>query len=175
MVKENSVMCIEVYGEFFPSKPGLCRAGCNGSAVGALMRIYQPNGPAMTALCDQLRMMSTTLQVPEAWPERQLKACGHAGVFDWFIPKEMGGMGWRESENLTWLYRYFRGLFDHGLCLDSAGGCHTSNLLESARRPCERSGCLSTSRDRFFLSIAVSQITTSGRHFRFINDGKTNG
>ena len=129
------------------------------------MRIYQPNGPAMTALCDQLRMMSTTLQVPEAWPERQLKACGHAGVFDWFIPKEMGGMGWRESEIL-------RGY----IAISEA--CLTTAFVLTQRAAATRRICLSPQEDlrakwlpldqsgQIFLSIAVSQITTSGRHFR---------
>ena len=129
------------------------------------MRIYQPNGPAMTALCEQLQMMSPTLQVPGGWPERQLKACANAGVFDWFIPKEMGGMGWRESEIL-------RGY------VAIAEACLTTAFVLTQRAAATRRICLSEQREireqwlpldrtgRIYLSIGVSQITTSGRHHR---------
>ena len=42
----------------------------------------------------------------------------------------------------------------------------TRQIWRVRKKTCERSGCLSTSRDRFFSASVLSQITTSGRHFR---------
>ena len=41
-----------------------------------------------------------TLERPDAWPAEQLRLCGEAGVFEWFVEPELGGQGWSEAEVL---------------------------------------------------------------------------
>src|SRR5687767_4285313 len=59
--------------------------------------ITSPDSPALDELCGELARLSPTLEAPGAWPAEQLRLCGEAGVFEWFVPREFGGQGWSEA------------------------------------------------------------------------------
>src|SRR5258706_2346154 len=58
--------------------------------------ITSPESPALDKLCLQLAELARGLDRPGAWPAEQLRLCGEAGVFEWFVPREVGGQGWSE-------------------------------------------------------------------------------
>lgn len=60
--------------------------------------ITRPCSDEITALCRYLRDASPQWEQVSDWPGPSLRECGKAGVFQWFVPKEKGGMGWCERD-----------------------------------------------------------------------------
>ncbi|MEM6655842.1 MAG: acyl-CoA dehydrogenase family protein, partial [Planctomycetota bacterium] len=92
-----------------------------------------------------------------------LRLCGEAGVFEWFLPEELGGQGWSEE-----------GVVRGYLALSEA--CLTTTFVITQRTgACRRiAGSENhTVRDRLlpdliagrsFATVGISHLTTSGRH-----------
>src|SRR5262245_52953934 len=64
------------------------------------VRITSPDDPALDSLCARLAELAPGLDEDGAWPSEQLRLCGDASVFEWFIPAELGGQGWTEADVL---------------------------------------------------------------------------
>jgi alkylation response protein AidB-like acyl-CoA dehydrogenase len=60
--------------------------------------ITRPDDPEIGSLCEQLAAMAAELERSERWPAEQLKLCGEAGVFSWFVPRHWGGQEWSELD-----------------------------------------------------------------------------
>ena len=63
-------------------------------------RITSPRDVALDALCARLTELAPSLDDADAWPAEQLRRCGEAGVFEWFVDRDFGGQGWGEAELL---------------------------------------------------------------------------
>ncbi len=61
-------------------------------------RIRSPDGPALAALCARLAELAVEMDRGESWPAEQLRLCGEAGVFEWFLDPAWGGQGWSEEQ-----------------------------------------------------------------------------
>jgi len=61
-------------------------------------RIESPQNETLGELCKLLRAASGDLTGSSTWPAQQLTWCGEAGVFEWFVPKELGGQGWTTAD-----------------------------------------------------------------------------
>ncbi|MEM6855241.1 MAG: acyl-CoA dehydrogenase family protein, partial [Planctomycetota bacterium] len=62
-----------------------------------LGRITSPDSPALEELCKELAGHADETDAAGRWPKDQLRLCGEAGVFEWFLPEELGGQGWSEE------------------------------------------------------------------------------
>ncbi len=71
-----------------------------GVFVMTLPRITSAHEPAFEELCRSLRQQVEALDRPAAWPAEQLRLCGEAGVFEWFVGPEHGAQGWSEPDLL---------------------------------------------------------------------------
>ncbi|MGD9720354.1 MAG: acyl-CoA dehydrogenase family protein [Pirellulales bacterium] len=60
--------------------------------------ITRPDDPAIDTLCERLASLAAELELSEHWPTEQLKLCGEAGVFSWFVPRHWGGQEWSELD-----------------------------------------------------------------------------
>ncbi len=60
--------------------------------------ITSPDDAALTSLCEQLARMGGELDHSERWPGEQLRLCGEAGVFRWFMAREWGGLEWSDLD-----------------------------------------------------------------------------
>lgn len=68
--------------------------------------IDSPNCRELDWLCSQLRELSSTnhgnstaeLAQLNGWPTNQLELVGQSGVYRWFVPQSLGGMGWSGEE-----------------------------------------------------------------------------
>jgi alkylation response protein AidB-like acyl-CoA dehydrogenase len=63
-------------------------------------RILSPDDDALDPLCVRLAELAPSLDSTDAWPAEQLRLCAQAGVFEWFMPRELGGQAWREADLL---------------------------------------------------------------------------
>ena len=64
----------------------------------SLAEIRTPDDPAMEPLLHELSARAAELDRSEAWPAEQLRLCGEAGVYRWFLPLEWGGYGWSDAQ-----------------------------------------------------------------------------
>jgi alkylation response protein AidB-like acyl-CoA dehydrogenase len=127
------------------------------------LRITSPDDPALGALCARLAELAPALDVDDAWPAEQLRLCGKAGVFEWFIPTEYGGQGWSEADVL------------HGY-VKLAAACLTTTFVITQRTGAMQriaAGHSDTARDallpdliagRTFATVGISHLTTSRQH-----------
>lgn len=129
----------------------------------AVERITSPDDPALAELCQELARREADLDQTNSWPAEQLRLCGEAGVFEWFLPPELGGQGW-DDETVTRGY----------LALSKA--CLTTTFVITQRTgACRRiaGGDNQTLKDRLlpdlvtgatFATVGISHLTTSRRH-----------
>jgi alkylation response protein AidB-like acyl-CoA dehydrogenase len=126
-------------------------------------RIGSPHDAALGELCKQLRAAAGDLVGTSTWPAQQLAWCAEAGVFGWFVSKQVGGQGWSSPD-------ICRGY----LALSSA--CMTTTfVITQFMGACQRiASCGNTALiDRWiadmlkgerFGTIGISHLTTSRRH-----------
>lgn len=131
-------------------------------------RITSPDDDALAALCHELRGRAAEVDRSAAWPAEQLRMCGEAGVFEWFLPAvdspgSWGGQGWSD-EAIT---RGYLALAEAcltttfvitqrvGACRRIAGG--DNEELKQRLLPDLLTGAT-------FATVGISHLTTSRRH-----------
>lgn len=126
-------------------------------------RITSPDDAALDALGDKLRELAAEVDQSGAWPAAQLRLCGEAGVFEWFLPTEFGGQGWGD-EDVT-----------RGYLALSQACLATTFIITQRTGACRRiaGGSNESLRDRLlpdlltgkaFATVGISHLTTSRRH-----------
>lgn len=128
-----------------------------------LEAVTSPDSPALPALCDHLRDAAAETDATGAWPVEQLRLCGEAGVFRWFLPEAFGGYAW-DNESVVRGY-----LALSGACLATTfaitqrtAACRRialcgNDALKQLLLPDLASGAT-------FATVGISHLTTSGRH-----------
>jgi alkylation response protein AidB-like acyl-CoA dehydrogenase len=128
-----------------------------------VQKVTTPDEPALTALCDRLRAMALDLDREPHWPGEQLRLCGEAGVFEWFVEPEWGGAGWSDEDVV-------RGYYVLG------AACVTTTFIITQRTgACRRiAGCDNQrlkerllpglARGEHFATVGISHLTTSRQH-----------
>lgn len=125
--------------------------------------IQTPDDTALAALSARLVGLGPEMDRTARWPAEQLRLCGAAGVFEWFLDPAWGGQGWSEEQVV-------RGY----LALSQA--CVTTSFIITQRTgACRRiAGCENeTLKQRLlptlasgdlFATVGISHLTTSRRH-----------
>lgn len=117
----------------------------------------------LDSLCSQLADLATELRSVNDWPEEQLRLCGEAGVYRWFMPREWGGWDWDEKQ------------ITEGYLKLSAACLTTTFVITQRTGACRRiSSCSNTAlKERLlpklvsgesFATVGISHLTTSRRH-----------
>jgi alkylation response protein AidB-like acyl-CoA dehydrogenase len=127
------------------------------------MKINSPDDSALTKLCDRLAAAGADLDRSGRWPAEQLRWCGEAGVFEWFLDSGWGGQDWNDEQTV-------RGY------LALAAACLTTTFILTQRTgACRRiAGCQNkVLKERLlpglvsgqlFATVGISHLTTSRRH-----------
>ncbi len=125
--------------------------------------IHSPDDPGFAQLCEQLAQLGGDLDRHEHWPAEQLRLCGEAGVFRWFLPRHWGGQEWSDADITRGYLRLSAACLTTtfiitqrtGACLRIAGSDN-----EQARQrllPELASG-------ETFATVGISHLSTSRRH-----------
>lgn len=125
--------------------------------------IQSPDSGELTTLCEQLTRLSGPTNATGVWPEEQLRLCGEAGVFRWFLPRDVDGLAWDDVDVV-------RGY----LALSAA--CLTTTFVITQRTSACRRFAASQNTElkgrllrplatgKSFATVGISHLTTSGRH-----------
>lgn len=99
----------------------------------------------------------------DAWPAEQLRLCGAAGVFEWFIPRELGGQEWSEADVLRGYVRLAAACLTTTFVITQRTGAMSriaagdSQFARQELLPDLISG-------RTFATVGISHLTTSRQH-----------
>lgn len=127
--------------------------------------VAQIDSPALAELCEQLARRAPLLEKPNAWPAEQLRICGRAGVYRWFVDRESGGFGWSTEDQLEGYVQL-------------SAACLTTTFVITQRMAAVRRIASSPNRalrdawlDRLlegecFATVGLSHLTTSRRHLQ---------
>lgn len=127
--------------------------------------IETPDSPALDELCQLLRDRADALDASQSWPREQLTACGEYGVFKWFVPEQLGGLGWSDADVVRGYLRL-------------SAACLTTTFVITQRTGACRRLVASPNedlRDRLlpplvtgetFATVGISHLTTSRRHLK---------
>jgi alkylation response protein AidB-like acyl-CoA dehydrogenase len=126
-------------------------------------RIDPPREDSLDKLCARLAELAIEMDRSGTWPAEQLRLCGGAGVYRWFLESYWGGNGWNEEQ----IVRGYLAL---------AAACITTTFIITQRTgACRRiAGCSNqTLKERLlpglangntFATVGISHLTTSRRH-----------
>jgi len=128
-----------------------------------MRRIQSPDDPALAELCALLRERAIDIDRDGQWPAEQLRACGQAGVFEWFLDPAWGGQGWTDEQTVR------------GYLALSAACVTTTFIITQRTGACRRiEGCHNETLKRrllpglaggeLFGTVGISHLTTSRRH-----------
>jgi alkylation response protein AidB-like acyl-CoA dehydrogenase len=128
-----------------------------------VQKVTTPDEPALNTLCERLRAMALDLDREPHWPGEQLRLCGEAGVFEWFLEPQWGGAAWSDEDVV-------RGYYALG------AACVTTTFIITQRTgACRRvAGCENErlqqrllpglARGEHFATVGISHLTTSRQH-----------
>ncbi len=126
-------------------------------------RIQIPDEPALAVLCERLAELAVEMDRNGEWPTEQLRMCGEAGVFGWFLDPMWDGSGWNEEQIVR------------GYLALSAACITTTFVLTQRTGACRRiEGCQNEALKQrllpglasgeLFATVGISHLTTSRRH-----------
>ncbi len=123
--------------------------------------ITTPDSPKLKRLCTQLR----SLEVGSDFPIEQMELIRSSGVYRWFIPESLGGMGWSNPEVANGYVQL-------------ASACLTTTFIVTQRVAAIRRICATENvalREQLLpglldgnrpATVGISHLTTSRRHVR---------
>jgi alkylation response protein AidB-like acyl-CoA dehydrogenase len=126
-------------------------------------QVTSPDDEALDVLCDQLDRLASEMDRSEDWPAEQLRLCGRAGVFQWFVPRHWGGQEWSELDITRGYLRL------SAACLTTAfvitqrtGAC--LRILGSQNEAVKQRLLGELVSGQSFATVGISHLTTSRRH-----------
>jgi alkylation response protein AidB-like acyl-CoA dehydrogenase len=137
--------------------------------------IHSPDDPKFAQLCEQLAQLGGDLDRDGHWPAQQLRLCGEAGVFTWFLPRHWGGQEWSDADITRGYLRLSAACLTTtfiitqrtGACLRIAG----SENQQAAQRLLPELASGET-----FATVGISHLSTSRRHLaRPVLEARENG
>ena len=126
-------------------------------------KIKSPDDPALAELCARLAEFAPRLDEPGAWPGEQLRLCGKAGVYEWFLPREVGGQEWSEADVVRGYLQLSAACLTTTFVITQRSAAY-SRIIASENNSLHREllpGLLSGEK---FATVGISHLTTSRQH-----------
>src|SRR6185436_10078473 len=125
--------------------------------------ITSPDSPQLAALCGDLAELAPKLEQPGAWPAEQLRLCGEAGVFEWFVPREFGGQGWNEAAVIRGYLKLSAACLTTTFVITQRSGA-MSRIAASENQWVRGELLPNLLRGKSFATVGISHLTTSRQH-----------
>ena len=110
-----------------------------------------------------LRELGPSLEEENAWISEQLDACGQAGVFEWFLPKELGGQAWSDADVIRGYLKLSAACLTTTFVITQrTGACQ--RIAVSDNEQLKRELLPDLLAGRSFATVGISHLTTSRRH-----------
>jgi alkylation response protein AidB-like acyl-CoA dehydrogenase len=126
-------------------------------------RITSSDDQALASLCARLGELAPGLEQPGAWPAEQLRLCGEAGVFEWFVEPELGGQGWSEADVLRGYVKLATACLTTTFVITQRTGA-MSRIAASENAAARDMLLPDLIAGRSFATVGISHLTTSRQH-----------
>jgi alkylation response protein AidB-like acyl-CoA dehydrogenase len=126
-------------------------------------RITSPDDLGLGVLCARLSVLAPALEQHAAWPAAQLRLCGEAGVFEWFVERELGGQGWSEAEVLRGYVKLAAACLTTTFVITQRTGA-MGRIAASANAGVREALLPDLLAGRSFATVGISHLTTSRQH-----------
>lgn len=121
--------------------------------------------PNLEQLSCELARLANQPGADTAWPAEQLRLCGEAAVYEWFLPREWGGQEWDEQQIVEgYLALSEACLTTTFVITQRTGACRRIAAGENEQLKQQLLPPLAT--NDTFASVGISHLTTSGQHKR---------
>jgi alkylation response protein AidB-like acyl-CoA dehydrogenase len=125
--------------------------------------VTHPDDPKLASLCRELAARAPDVDKSGHWPAEQLKLCGRAGVYQWFLPKEWGGQDWNELDIVRGYLRLSAAcLTTTFIITQRSGACR--RIADSANGDIKKRLLPGLANGATFATVGISHLTTSRRH-----------
>lgn len=128
-----------------------------------LTRITSPDDPALSLLCQRLRENAAQMDEHQNWPAEQLRWCGEAGVFEWFVGSEHGGQGWNESDVVRGYLALSAACLTTTFIITQRSGA-VSRIAASENEQARAELLPDLLSGNTFATVGISHLTTSRQH-----------
>lgn len=128
-----------------------------------MMAATTPDAPALDELCRQLVELSPSLHQPDAWPKEQLRLCGEAGVFRWFVGREWNGLAWSEADLARGYLKLSAACLTTAFVITQRMGA-VSRIAACSNDPLKRELLPPLIAGTTFATVGISHLTTSRQH-----------
>jgi alkylation response protein AidB-like acyl-CoA dehydrogenase len=126
-------------------------------------QIQSPHDPTLEALCRQLADAADDVDRSGRWPAEQLKLCGEAGVYRWFLEKQDGGVGWSPEDSIRgYIALASASLTTAFILTQRTGACR--RIAASRNDELRRRLLPGLASGELFATVGISHLTTSRRH-----------
>jgi alkylation response protein AidB-like acyl-CoA dehydrogenase len=125
--------------------------------------ITSPDDSALARLCDELAALEADLDRSEAWPAEQLRLCGKAGVFAWFVPRVFGGLEWSDVDITRGYLRLSAASLTTTFIITQRTGA-TQRITGSDNERVKARWLEGLVSGEVFATVGISHLTTSRRH-----------
>ncbi|MCE9526618.1 MAG: acyl-CoA/acyl-ACP dehydrogenase [Planctomycetales bacterium] len=125
--------------------------------------ITSPESPELDELCGELTKLAPELEQPGAWPAEQLRLCGEAGVFEWFVPREVGGQGWNEAAVVRGYLKLSAACLTTTFVITQRSGA-MSRIAASENQWVRNQLLPDLLSGNSFATVGISHLTTSRQH-----------
>lgn len=125
--------------------------------------ITSPDDSALDGLCQALAERAGLLDDDTSWPAEQLALCGRHGVFQWFLPRQLGGQEWGEADIVRGYLRLSSACLTTTFVITQrTGACRRIAISENDQLKAQLLPDLISGRT--FATVGISHLTTSRRH-----------
>lgn len=125
--------------------------------------ITSPDDVALDRLCQSLKEAADRRHGPDDWPADSLAACAAAGVFRWFLPESLGGLGWDDlKQTKGYLKLAAADLTTTFVITQFSGACR--RIAGSENRVVGERWLAPLIAGDAFATVGISHLTTSRRH-----------
>ncbi len=133
--------------------------------MSAITPVECPNDGSLDHLCDLLRERSARWKSVDQWPAESLRFCAEAGVYRWFLGKELGGLGWTESDQTRGYLRLAAADLTTTFIITQYMGA-IRRIAGSENRFVSERWLARLVRGEAFATVGISHLSTSRRHLR---------
>ncbi|HWA98214.1 MAG TPA: acyl-CoA dehydrogenase family protein [Pirellulales bacterium] len=139
--------------------------------------IQTPTSNELDKLCQQLRDRADALDAAGHWPDEQLRLCGEAGVFRWFLPEQSHGYAWDEVDVLRGYLKLSAACLTTTFVITQrTGACR--RIADSENTAMQARWLPGLAEGSLMATVGISHLTTSRRHLakpvlaaRSVDDG----
>ncbi len=125
--------------------------------------VNSPDDAALERLCEQLTRLGDELDRTQDWPREQLRLCGEAGVYRWFMPPDWGGQEWSELDITRGYLRLGAACLTTTFVITQrTGAC--LRIAGSENQPLKERLLGDLVSGKAFPTVGISHLTTSRRH-----------